>query len=738
MFKREKSLKLLSAHSRFVIRRCPCFRADTVQCRLSAEFWVNLFTSLLDSRSSANNTQFARYSASGIMVKLIQRRLHANAEIRLCMRQGLVAPTTLECLRSWLLSRTTDIHGSSLPETGASLGLLSLLIATIAYDQQFPEHSSLLLGLLDQYRRTTALSQHSERRRQIYSEHSLWLWQESHSVAEAGSSDTWRQRLAVELGLEARNRQESTERLMGRVCHDLEARCNEIERPLREEEARHNETKTECRTLEQRVKQLEAQIHHKDVELSKVQDESMKRGQALATVESEHGSLLDRVEDLEKRLRYSTAEASRTLATLRTEFEREKLDLRATIAYQEEEMLQKDAHTLEIQQQLSKASEDVQITEHVLEEERATKTTLLEELRIALDQEKKARCMKESEVSQLLEAKIAANEMQARLETAAALSEQLTSRLQAQIEDMRQSSERDIKELSAAHSKQANESKAEAAAQIHALQEDIVSITSAMTELRESTDHTLRAKDQEIRNIRHKHRQAVHEVKLKTAELLEVQDLRARLLAAIDLPTPGHNLEANTKRVLDEGETTNKSRRRLSRKPLVQLFSSNSSESEMHVDSSIPSSGSEKSSQVSKRSKPRQVFRTPFLQQPSRGGPSLRPAAQEDVSNCRSPLREVNTKSKAFNIPLVLSPNRQPGTLTRKRERMDVWRAGVDTLRGAEDVLPIPTAELDFLSGMPSGQENERHSPSRKVGVASITVLDEDDFDGTTVDMHSS
>ena len=127
-------------------------------------------------------------------------------------------------------------------------------------------------------------------------------------------SHDWRTKIVRELSSEAGCRYESLVRMVGDVCRDLELRCTEAERPLREEQSRSQELRAHLEAAQGNVVELEGQARVREHEI--------------ISLTSERTELLDQIETHKDRLKGLEAK----LDNRRQEFDQAQSD--ADIAVQ--------------------------------------------------------------------------------------------------------------------------------------------------------------------------------------------------------------------------------------------------------------------------------------------------------------------------------------------------------------------------------------------------------------------
>ena len=96
-------------------------------------------------------------------------------------------------------------------------------------------------------------------------------------------SHDWRTEIVDELSREAGCRYESLVRMVGDICRDLELRCNEAERPLREEQSRSQDLRGHLEAAQRRVTELEGQARDREHELISLNNERPQLSDQTAT-----------------------------------------------------------------------------------------------------------------------------------------------------------------------------------------------------------------------------------------------------------------------------------------------------------------------------------------------------------------------------------------------------------------------------------------------------------------------
>lgn len=163
------------------------------------------------------------------------------------------------------------------------------------------------------------------------------------SLFEAGStprmisvSHDWRENLAKELVFDAQHRSDAVIRIVGEVCRDLELRCEDVERPLREEQCRSRDLETELVKSECQKQEQETDAEHLTV---KLQDLEHAKGALEEQVSSKDILLNDlsrKIDMIEEDFRCAKVDAQRTAENATETARQQDLAYLATLAGKDE------------------------------------------------------------------------------------------------------------------------------------------------------------------------------------------------------------------------------------------------------------------------------------------------------------------------------------------------------------------------------------------------------------------
>ncbi|KAK4609337.1 hypothetical protein CLAFUW4_14266 [Fulvia fulva] len=174
---------------------------------------------------------------------------------------------------------------------------------------------------------------------------------EGNALLDSKDQIDWREALHTHFNARAQVEQDAVTRLFTKACASLEARCENVEKPLREEQER-------CRLLEEQNSDLnsafaEMESRNLDLESRRRALEAERNGnvQELEDSRNANDALLDRVSRLEEKLREAHAQGKKQLAELNEAKQLAELDHATAFARKEEELD-------DLQEQLEEAAKE--------------------------------------------------------------------------------------------------------------------------------------------------------------------------------------------------------------------------------------------------------------------------------------------------------------------------------------------------------------------------------------------
>ncbi|KAL8655385.1 MAG: hypothetical protein Q9210_000919 [Variospora velana] len=235
---------------------------------------------------------------------------------------------------------------------------------------------------------------------------------ESSPQSTAGSSQ-WRERIKRGLMQNAEHQYQTIVRTMQESCQDLETRCNDVERPLREEQAKVRRLHDIVEALNARIAEFEAHNHRQDLFLEGVEHEKAEFIEQVRSLENEVDSLSNQLERLRQELE-GTAQRADDAAQNNTSTVKELEIAHAAVIAEKDEILESlHLHKLDLEatvDRLETSNAELSAKAIVTSNELAQLLTTLSDQRTALDianraiDEKDAECEKRNESTDRLQA----------------------------------------------------------------------------------------------------------------------------------------------------------------------------------------------------------------------------------------------------------------------------------------------------------------------------------------------
>ena len=163
---------------------------------------------------------------------------------------------------------------------------------------------------------------------------------ETHST-QGMPSRAWKDRLKDQLSSDAEFQQHTVAKIMDEVCRDLEARCDDAERPYREELERSRHLELKIKTLDDLVAELRRQNEDYSHSISGFETEKLNITQRAEAAEMRSHAVADEVENLRTQLECVKSEATRTRKEFSEAARQQDLLYMATITGKDEELEEK-------------------------------------------------------------------------------------------------------------------------------------------------------------------------------------------------------------------------------------------------------------------------------------------------------------------------------------------------------------------------------------------------------------
>ncbi len=194
---------------------------------------------------------------------------------------------------------------------------------------------------------------------------------------ESIASHGWRCTLRENMSRAAETQHQSVIRIVGEICQDLELRCEDVERPLRDEQSRSNDLDEKLKVSEAKVKELELQAQGRMLVLKDLEVEKIRLMGQAQTAEQRAEILSHNHELLKQEFDRAKREAARAADTAKEEMKRQELTHLA-IMTGKDEMFDERTSTLEELEDRSRCLTDEIAQMKAQDKEAKDKITLLQ------------------------------------------------------------------------------------------------------------------------------------------------------------------------------------------------------------------------------------------------------------------------------------------------------------------------------------------------------------------------
>ncbi|OJD33938.1 kinesin k39 [Diplodia corticola] len=380
----------------------------------------------------------------------------------------------------------------------------------------------------------------------------LSFLQEKCTPHTQSESRDWRERLAREVEVQERNRLELIERRMGEVCRDLEARCEQVEEPLRLEQLKVQELEEKLRTLKEQHGELAT--HASNLENREVDREFFVQGLEAEKIQAEQDcqrasdakdDLAKRTEDLQRKLDHANQTAETTLNSARQDYDRMKSELCALLTKEEtryEEQAatlnQMKAHIISLEDDLDSAQEHLEQEQKGSEELRATLDDALQHI----EEQKLAKLQAQAEVSDLLEKEAAYIDQLRQAQVALIESRSTSAELKAEHDALLESSTAEIESVRKQADLDLHRVVEEASNEREAMDSHLQLAKEEIDCLigdKEDLSAALQAKETHIEKLEGKVENMTKARNAAEARLNELESWRNNILSAMGAPTGG-------------------------------------------------------------------------------------------------------------------------------------------------------------------------------------------------------
>ena len=153
-----------------------------------------------------------------------------------------------------------------------------------------------------------------------------------------GESNHWRDRIKDDLAKNAEHQYQTIVRTMGVTCQDLERRCTEIERPLREEQAKSGQLHERLEESRLLIADLQSHNHEQSLYLEGVEHEKSELTERVKHLENERVDMSSLIERLHQALQETSHRAEEATKSNQDRIKELELVRAASIAEKDEEL----------------------------------------------------------------------------------------------------------------------------------------------------------------------------------------------------------------------------------------------------------------------------------------------------------------------------------------------------------------------------------------------------------------
>ena len=365
-------------------------------------------------------------------------------------------------------------------------------------------------------------------------------------------SHGWKDEIAKQMSRDAQHRSKSIIRMVGEICRDLELRCNDAERPLREEQSKSCDLKTKLDVSEARVQKLEADIERSSFQIRNLEHEKESSLEQVRSSEHRLQDLCSSLDKVQEELRHSKANAQQS-AEIAAESARQQDLAYLAMLTGKEEILEEQASKLAACDRRAQDLEDSLVRLRSQEAEMVEKAhvdcTIIEDLKKSHLELCNALETKEADLKRLVNSEALLStklgELSRHAEEAAKEHDSILTRLKSQILTI----EAETMQLREEHRQEV--AKQEAA--FMRLQEQLqLTVNDRESELQQAhteATESLAARDIAIAELESQNEVLKQERQARAREFAEAQDLSRRLMAIVGTKQPNSLTSAKRRKV---------------------------------------------------------------------------------------------------------------------------------------------------------------------------------------------
>ncbi|KAI9879199.1 MAG: hypothetical protein M1830_009274 [Pleopsidium flavum] len=438
---------------------------------------------------------------------------------------------------------------------------------------------------------------------------SLSLVEQTSTPGHYRASNDWRTRLSSDLLRNATNCSDMIIRTVGEICRDLEDRCQLVEQPLREEQARSKDLEIRLDTSRARIATLESQAGERNLFLDGLDVEKARLKNQVQAGESRQKTLSNLLQEVESQFEQAKAEAGRSAAAAKEKANDQDLKHLAIMSSKDETIEEQIEQIAQLEQQLKDLREELTVTSEAkfaAQERVVALETRLDDGARAMELEMASSARKDSETEILRCTKA---ELKTEIEAVNEMIRQQATKieaLQTEVRSVKASSDETVEELKHSHESEKLATATEVTRLTNFHQEEVYRLNANVREATHNAALESREKSSKISELERKIERLLKQRDEKAREFAEAQDLSSKLMAVMGFKREqSATLHSNT----TESETN--------MAPVDTPVGQHATRQQRNTEStqSFGSSTSSKSGSTPKRTRTRRNTKTPSIQQ---------------------------------------------------------------------------------------------------------------------------
>ncbi|KAI5211868.1 hypothetical protein AUEXF2481DRAFT_26781 [Aureobasidium subglaciale EXF-2481] len=348
----------------------------------------------------------------------------------------------------------------------------------------------------------------------------------------------WKERLGAVMQMHAKYQETSLVASFINICHDLEARCESVEEPLRLERQKFTGLEKRYADLNKSYGELEGQVMDRDLRINALESENDRHENDLAASSQETRDLMQRIDVITRELQEASHKAQRDIDQLKKEKQDQEVQHATAIACKQEAFEQ-------VREQLHQAKSEIENLRSELDntmESRRHDNSEYEKLLSEKEQVEQQLLESQDRISQIEDERATLLEGHSLLEQdILKLRQDINGRqvqhetLLAEIQAIKQNSEDEAKKAFTDYEDTMSRTKQEWLSVKSHLEEQLEEARQDLAEAEDGFQQQNEASKQKTADLRRRIERLTKDCTKKDAQVLEAQEMRNRLMNAMGL-----------------------------------------------------------------------------------------------------------------------------------------------------------------------------------------------------------